>query len=61
MESINREDNEVLVCVVLGFVVRAAAEGICFVLVSRFVSQLIVILLQFDLPSGGARSNFLGF
>ena len=47
MELVNREDNEVLVRMVLGLVVRAAAECISFVLISGFMTQLIVILLQF--------------
>ena len=60
MESVEREDNQVFIGMVLGFVVWAAAKGICFVLISWLVTQLIVVLLQFDLPCGSAGSNFLG-
>ena len=40
MESIDGEDNEMLVGVVLGFIVGVAAEGIGFVLISWLVTQL---------------------
>ena len=45
MESIDGEDDEVFVGVVLGFIVGAAAEGIGFVLISWLVAQFIIILL----------------
>ena len=37
MEVVEREDNKVVICIVLCLVVRAMAECICLVLVFRFV------------------------
>ena len=45
MEVVKGEDNQVVICVVLGFIIWLTAECIGFILVSRLVVQLIIILL----------------
>ena len=46
---------------VLCFIIRAPAECISFVLITRFMVELIVILLELDLPCCGTWADFLGF
>ena len=48
-----------LVGVVLGGIIRVAAEGVGFVLFTWFVVKFVVVLHEFDLPSGCLGPNFL--
>jgi hypothetical protein len=44
---------------IFGVIVRTTAEGIGFILVARFVMEFVVVLREFDLPSGCSWANFL--
>jgi len=44
---------------VSGFIIGLSAEGICFILVTKLMLELIVVLLELNLPTGCTRSNFL--
>jgi len=44
---------------VFGVIVRTAAEGISFILVSWFMVEFVVVLRKFDLPSGCSWADFL--
>ena len=48
-----------LVGMIFGVIVRTAAESIGFILVTWFVVEFIVVLHEFDLPSGCSQANFL--
>ncbi len=54
------EDNEVFVQWVSSVIVRAAAKGISFVVLAGFMAEFKVVLLKFNLPSGGVGSDFIG-
>jgi hypothetical protein len=59
-EAAEWEDNEMVIRGISGVIIRAATEQISFVTFAGFVMELKVILREFDLPSSGMRSDFVG-
>src|SRR6266851_6886807 len=59
-EMVTGKDNEVLIQGVTSVVVRVAAKHISFIGFTRFVAELKVVLLKFNLPGGGAGSHLMG-
>ena len=49
-----------MVIIVVCFdIIWSSAEGIGFVVFARFVVEFVVVLLEFNLPGGSSRTDFL--
>lgn len=59
-EAVAGEDNKVVVQWVASVIVGASAKCVSFIGFARFVAELEVVLLKFNLPGGGVGSYFLG-